>query len=117
MGNHGHLGTYAAGAAGFGLGNARGVHGQSENATGVHGKSVTVIFKLEIPPIFVDRGNAGGETGSQAEPFNTVLEAINSIPVSPRTLRISGGTYPENLVISTPCTLKGWRNGSAVIGR
>ena len=77
----------------------------------------TMTFKVEIPPIFVDWTNSGTESGTQANPHNTLAEAINAIPTAPRTIRISGGTYPENTVINTPCTLKGWRNGNAVIGQ
>lgn len=76
-----------------------------------------MTFKVTMPPIFVDQSNSGAENGSQNNPFNTILEGINAIPESPRTLRIAGGVYPENLVITTPSTLKGWRNGNAIIGQ
>jgi hypothetical protein len=79
------------------------------------GSSMT--FKVEIPPIFVDYSYSGPEVGTQTEPFSTLLEAINAIPTPPRTIRISGGTYPENIVINTPCTLKGWRNGTVILGQ
>ena len=69
-----------------------------------------------IPPIFVDFSNSGAENGSQADPFNTIMEAVTAIPVTPRTIRISGGSYPEAITISKPCTLKAWKNGSVTIG-
>ena len=76
-----------------------------------------MTFKVTMPPIFVDQANSGSENGTQNNPFNTVLEGFNAIPESPRTLRIAGGSYPEKLVINTPVTLKGWRNGNAIIGK
>jgi hypothetical protein len=77
----------------------------------------SMTFRITIPPIFVDRANSGTENGSQALPFNTLQEAITAIPEPPRTIRISGGSYNETFTINKPCTLKGWRNGSVVIGR
>ncbi|MFQ5813764.1 MAG: hypothetical protein ACE5I2_11355 [Anaerolineae bacterium] len=76
-----------------------------------------MTFKVQMPPIFVDRSNTGFENGSQAKPFNMVSEGVAAVPEPPRTIRIAGGSYPETLVINTPCTLKGWRNGNAVIGQ
>jgi len=76
-----------------------------------------MTFKVRVPPIFVDRTNAGAETGSQAKPFNTVAEGINDIFDAPRTVRIAGGSYSESLIVTTPCTLVGWRNGNALIGQ
>jgi M6 family metalloprotease-like protein len=76
----------------------------------------SMTFKVRMPPIFVDRANGGSETGSRTNPFNTVSEGIAAIPTPPRTIKIAGGSYPEPMVISTPCSLMGWRNGNAVIG-
>lgn len=76
-----------------------------------------MTFNVTMPPIFVDQANSGSENGTQANPFNTVLGGVNAIPEPPRTIRIAGGSYAEKLVINTPVTLKGWRNGNAVIGR
>jgi hypothetical protein len=76
-----------------------------------------MTFKVRMPPIFVDRSHTGTENGSQANPFNTVPEGIAAIPEPPRTIRIAGGSYPGSLVINTPSTLMGWRNGDAVIGQ
>ncbi|MFQ5605189.1 MAG: hypothetical protein ACE5HS_18135 [bacterium] len=76
----------------------------------------TMTFKVRMPPIFVDQANNGFEYGSQSNPFNTVIEGINAIIEPPRTIRIAGGFYPEKLIINTLVTLKGWRNGNAVIG-
>lgn len=75
-----------------------------------------MTFKVRMPPIFIDQANTGSEEGTQDKPFNTVTEGINAIPESPRTLRIAGGSYPGRLVISTPLSLKGWRNGNAILG-
>jgi hypothetical protein len=79
------------------------------------GSSMTV--RVVIPPIFVDSSNTGVENGTQSNPFNTIQEAVNAIPDPPRTIRVSGGSYPGPLVIDKACTLKGWRNGNAVIGQ
>ena len=76
-----------------------------------------MTFKVRMPPIFVDHLNFEYETGSRDNPFNTINKGITGIPESPRTLKIAGGSYPETMIISTPCTLMGWRNGNAVIGQ
>ena len=76
-----------------------------------------ITFKVRIPPIFVDWSNTGYEVGSQTNPFNTLIEAVGAITEPPRTIRISGGSYPETMVIDIPCTLKGWRNGDAIVGQ
>ena len=61
-----------------------------------------------MPPIFVDWDNFPlFEDGSQEFPFDTVAEGIAAIPEHPRTIRISGGSYSETMVINTPVTLKG----------
>jgi hypothetical protein len=77
----------------------------------------SMTFRVVVPPIFVDYSNTGAENGTQNNPFNTIQEAVNSIPEPPRTIRISGGSYPGALVINKPCALRGWRNGNAVIGQ
>ena len=77
----------------------------------------SMTFKVTMPPIFVDQSQTGTENGSQANPFDTVYEGVSAIPTPPRTIKIAGGSYPDSIVINTPCTLKGWRNGNAVIGR
>jgi M6 family metalloprotease-like protein len=76
-----------------------------------------MTFKVRMPPIFVDWDNLPSEYGTQDFPFDEVDEAIAAIPETPRTIRIAGGSYPGPLVINTPCTLKGWRNGNAIIGQ
>jgi len=75
-----------------------------------------MTFKVVIPPIFVDLANSGVGNGSQANPYDSVSEAIAAVPEPPRTIRISGGSYDEPMVIDTPCTLRGWKNGSVIIG-
>lgn len=76
-----------------------------------------MTMDITMPPLFVDWSFSGVERGSQSNPFNTVPEAISAIPEPPRTVRIAGGNYPGSLTISTPCTLKGWKSGSAFIGK
>lgn len=75
-----------------------------------------MTFKVVMPPIFVDQSSAGSENGSQSTPFHTIAEGIGAVPEHPRTIRIAGGSYAETLIVDTPITLRGWRNGSAVIG-
>jgi M6 family metalloprotease-like protein len=76
-----------------------------------------MTFKVRMPPIFVDHLNLGYETGSRDNPFHVINAAMDAISEPPRTLKIAGGSYPETMTISTPCTLTGWRNGNAVIGQ
>jgi M6 family metalloprotease-like protein len=75
-----------------------------------------MTFKVRMPPIFVDRSHAGPEDGSRDKPFNTISEGISAIPEPPRTLRIAGGSYAGGLLLDSPCSLMGWRDGDAVIG-
>jgi len=82
----------------------------------VAGPSMT--FKVRMPPIFVDEATPWSiEDGSQQSPYDTVGEAIAAIPEHPRTIRIAGGSYPETMVINSPLTLMGWKNGDVVIGQ
>jgi hypothetical protein len=77
-----------------------------------------MTFKVTMPPLFIDQAHTtGSENGSQANPFDTVGEGVSAVPEPPRTIKIAGGSYPETVVISTPCTLRGWRNGNAFIGQ
>jgi M6 family metalloprotease-like protein len=76
-----------------------------------------MTMDITMPPLFVDRYFGGIERGTQSNPFNTVAEAISAIPEPPRTVRIAGGNYPGSHTISTPCTLKGWKNGNAHLGK
>jgi M6 family metalloprotease-like protein len=75
-----------------------------------------MTMDIYIPPIFVDHANTGAEDGSQAHPFDTIDEALLAMPESPRTILVAGGDYPP-MTLSTPCRLKGWVNGDAVLGR
>lgn len=76
----------------------------------------SISLKIRMTPLFVDQANSGTETGTDLQPFNTVQEAIDAVPEPPRTIDISGGTYSGAITISTPVTLRSWRNGSVVIG-
>jgi len=80
--------------------------------------AATMTFKVRMPPIFVDWKNFPLlENGSQLFPYDKVAEGIAAIPEHPRTIKIAGGSYPENLVINKAVTLMGWRNGNAIIGQ
>jgi len=85
------------------------------NDVSVAGAAVTVHVRM--PPIFVDWVSPWQPTGSQTLPYQRVSNAIAAIPTPPRTIRIAGGSYPDPITISTPCTLMGWRNGNPVLGR
>jgi M6 family metalloprotease-like protein len=84
---------------------------------GISAAGPLMTFEVRMPPIFVDRSHTGTEDGSRTHPFNTIPEGISAIPEPPRTIRIAGGSYPGSLVIDSPCSLMGWRNGDAVIGQ
>jgi hypothetical protein len=80
----------------------------------------TMTVKIRLPGVFVDRAYIGVETGSQSSPYNTLPEAVNKVRADGlnKTIRIAGGSYPvRNYVIDVPLTLKGWRNGAAIIGQ
>jgi hypothetical protein len=76
-----------------------------------------ITFKVAMTPIFVDWDSGIFQNGSYDYPFEYIIEAIDAIPEAPRTIKIAGGNYDEPMVINTPCTLKGWRNGNAIIGQ
>lgn len=64
---------------------------------------------------YVDRNASGFEDGSSANPFNTMLEGINSVPVGGH-LRILLGTYPGALTIDKNMTLHS-SGGTAILGQ
>lgn len=77
--------------------------------------SNSITFKVRMTPLFVNSSYIGAETGTEAEPFNTIQEAIEAIPESPRTIDLAPGLYPTPLVITEPLTLVVHGNGSAII--
>jgi|GEM_PF-6432964 len=85
--------------------------------TDISAPGAVMTCKIRMPPICVDGSNTGSQSGSQADPFDTMSEALAAIPEPPRTIRIAGGSYDETMIIDKPCTLMAWRNGNAIIGQ
>lgn len=62
--------------------------------------------------VYVDWSNGGYEDGTETNPFNTVLEAVETaLPDGNTVILIAPGDYPENPLLPYPCILK--RNGSS----
>ncbi len=77
-----------------------------------------MTLQIRLPGVFVDAANQGSENGSQQLPYDTVTEGIEAVDAAggSQTIRIGGGTYSVgSSVISTPCTLAGWRDGPVII--
>ncbi|MCB0583207.1 MAG: hypothetical protein KDD10_28265, partial [Phaeodactylibacter sp.] len=74
-------------------------------------------FSVQIPPIFVDDSNLSLiQRGSQQFPFRRLPDGVDNITTPPRTILIGGGSYPGAMTIDTPCLIKHWRGGAAIIG-
>jgi M6 family metalloprotease-like protein len=79
------------------------------------GDEITV--RVHMPPIFSDVAYVGVERGSQDQPYDTLGEALTAIPSPPRTIRLAGGNYDEQLTIKKPCMLMRWKGGKVFVGR
>jgi hypothetical protein len=71
--------------------------------------------------IYVNQAWTGSQIGTQPDPFVTVTQAAdvapgNSAPSSASFIFITGGTYSEDLTISTPCSLIDNGGGAVTIG-
>jgi hypothetical protein len=86
-------------------------HGQQDGIVGWVATSKT------FQQMFADIHAKRAEAIKLADPFKNIAAGISAVPEPPRTIRIAGGSYPEKLVLNTPVTLKGWRNGNVVIGK
>ena len=68
------------------------------------------------PTVYVDFAHPGTERGTQAEPFNSVLEAAAFVS-SGGTVSIAAGSSGETIIIGKAMTLvRGGASGTAVIG-
>jgi hypothetical protein len=62
---------------------------------------------LDATTVFVDASYTGGaSTGTQAEPFVTVSDAIGAA-VDGATIAVAAGTYSEDLLVTKPVMLRG----------
>ena len=68
------------------------------------------------PTVYVNFAHPGTERGTQAEPFNSVLEAAAFVS-SGGTVSIAAGSSGETIIIGKAMTLvRGGASGTAVIG-
>jgi hypothetical protein len=75
----------------------------------------TTFAVANAPPIWVDFNYTGPETGSEAQPFNTVLEAITAL-IPGGIIRMRAGSTSETLRLSKPSRLEAV-GGPVRIGR
>lgn len=66
--------------------------------------------------VFVDATAGGIQIGTSVLPFDTVAEGLTLANSGRDIVLVRPGTYPENLTISDPVTLRAPRSGSARIG-
>jgi len=64
---------------------------------------------------WVEFGYSGTEQGTVTEPYNTLVEAVNAVPVG-GLINIQAGSSGEAITISKAVTLKAWY-GSVTIGQ
>ncbi len=74
----------------------------------------TIIVKLPVAWVDFTRQNAG--TGTQANPFNTLADAISAVS-SGGEIKIIAGTTNETPTLTKPMTITPPNGGTCVIGR
>ena len=87
-----------------------------------HWRAWATVVVLSAGPASAEEGapDLTPENGSGFGYMRTVAEGIEAVDAAGgrQTIRIGGGTYSVgSSVISTPCTLAGWRDGPVVIGQ
>ncbi|MFH0908505.1 MAG: Ig-like domain-containing protein [bacterium] len=70
--------------------------------------TVTITVTNSAVTIYVDDSNAGPGDGSQANPYNTIMEGVN-VALPGDTIMVNAGIYDEAVVLTnrTDITLKG----------
>lgn len=77
--------------------------------------SILAPYLMPADPVYTNVAYSGFESGTVAQPFNTVLEAGLAV-ISGHDVFVEAGSYNEQITIDRPMTLNS-RNGTAVIGR
>ena len=67
---------------------------------------IDIAPSIEAPTIYVDDDNTGPEDGSQANPYNTIQEAVDAAQPGD-TVFVSNGTYYEDVYINKTINLTG----------
>jgi pectin methylesterase-like acyl-CoA thioesterase len=73
----------------------------------------TIRWQQREQPGYVDDDNAGFEDGSQANPYNTITEAVNAADDGD-IIMVANGNYNENVNILKSLTIRSnkWRGGN-----
>ncbi|MFH1760031.1 MAG: hypothetical protein ABIA63_02920 [bacterium] len=59
------------------------------------------VFNIPAATIYVDDSHTGTESGTEEEPYNTIKEALYSLPANPvqsYVVLIAPGNYPEEQI-------------------
>ena len=76
--------------------------------------AITAIIEYD-PNIYVDAANTTGiEDGTQTHPFDTITKGIDAVAPG-KSVKVSAGTYNEQLIISKSITLQGTEKKSTII--
>lgn len=67
---------------------------------------IEIAPMVDAPTIYVDDDNTGVEDGSQANPWNTIQEAVD-VAQPGDTVYVNNGTYNEHVIVNKPLNLVG----------
>ncbi|UCG34022.1 MAG: hypothetical protein JSU68_05165, partial [Phycisphaerales bacterium] len=90
-----------------------GVWSVNDDATGIYLVD-NILVQARPSTVYVDYRNTGFEDGTEAYPYNTVAEAVDVV-LDGGEIIIADGSYPENMTIAKPVTLRA-SGGHAIIG-
>lgn len=80
---------------------------------GGYGTNLDTTWVLQPSIMFVDGQNSGSQTGSEANPFRTIRQAVDALPCG--SIRVQPGDYAEGLLTIAKSVRMEARNGAVTI--